>query len=636
MSVIVKYKKSKEESHELVLPDDIVGAAEAYLDAGLQPVPLHKGGAPVDGFTHSTIKAITHDDVAKWFSKAKGIALRCGTDGGGTIVFDLDCPEARELAPRLLPQTGLIWGRNADRAHYAYRLEPGVALLKQEFPKITKSTKALVEILGEGKTGTANLCTAPPSIKPNNGDPVTFASAKLPLPTISAADACKGGAMLATASFLLRHYPEKGSRHPYSVAAYGALWNAGWTRGDALTVNKAVSKAAGDEEDRSGDVHSAYDQGNAGGNVTGWPTFSEWLDDDAAAAEEVARRAGEQMKPNEPQIGLPGLLEAAVLPVAKWAKLDIPDPDPQVEGLIWAGTINMLFGREGTGKSLLGLYLGKCLSKGLPFFHFEVPKLRRVLYLDAETPMPMLKQRVNSIVPSPHPNFTLFSMRYWQGLGGPYLNFDNEEIRKLLGDYIAKHKPDLVIVDTATSFVQGTDINIPLGWQEPYAWMKEFAAQGRAFLWIGHEAKTKGSAGTPIGATYQLQQCDTVMHVEQPLQDMSSYTVTPKKVHFAKLPKPFSYELFEIDDGAPGLAPCDTVPKVDQLTRMILFKLADGWTGSGNALAKALGKAQSTVHKKLNSMKDKGLLIDFGGLEITSNGVGLAKKLGWKKTASDD
>ncbi|MDX1423134.1 MAG: AAA family ATPase [Kiloniellales bacterium] len=637
MSITLKHKKSNKEFKELVLPASIVGAAKAYLDNGFQPVPLHEKGKPTEGFEYSKIKCITKADVPKWFGKAKGIALRCGTHGGNLVVFDLDCPEAVELATKLLPYTGFIWGRHGQQSHYAYRLEPGVALLKQELPQSSKGAKALVEILGEFKTGTGNLCGAPPTKKADNGDIVEFASNMLPLPKISAEDAVRFGARLATACFLLRHYPEKGARNDYSVAACGALFHSNWSRDDTLAVIQVVSKATGDEENRTANVHSTYDKGEAGDKVTGWPTFKEWLGDDADAAYEVALRVGDQQKPGKDDVNMAALLAHCDMTMAQWAMAEIPKAEPLIEGLIWAGTSSIIFGMEDLGKSLLAIYMAKCLSRGLPFFGMQVPKPRRVILIDAETPEEQFEARLAAnICNIKNENFSSISVKRYQRLGGPFLNLDDGSIRKLLSVHFDKVKPDLVILDTATALMQNPDIWLPKGWYAVYNWIREHGSRGCGFTWIAHEPKT--NPGAPIGATYQIQVADTTMRVTNARQDEGRRKVTPKKVHFAEKPKPFWYEIVKSPNGQPRIV--ESAPpsgastndkKMPPLKKKVLVHLfSHGWPGNLAKFASLSGVSKSTVADWLNRMAEKDgwtLKTDDGGWALTGAGKAEAEKL---------
>jgi hypothetical protein len=93
--------------------------AQKYLDMGLQPVPLGLGGKfPMWGHWATT------QYVPMDFMNACNIGLKLGRAGGNLVDIDLDSLAAVELAPKYLPETGLVSGRpGKPRSHWFYRSE---------------------------------------------------------------------------------------------------------------------------------------------------------------------------------------------------------------------------------------------------------------------------------------------------------------------------------------------------------------------------------------------------------------------------------------------------------------------------------------------------------------------------------
>jgi hypothetical protein len=64
--------------------------------------------------------------------------------------------------------------------------------------------------------------------------------------------------------------------------------------------------------------------------------------------------------------------------------LDLPKPEPVVEGLIYAGETALLAGRPKVGKSRLVAQMALDIARGAPFLNMMVPRPRRVLIVGLE------------------------------------------------------------------------------------------------------------------------------------------------------------------------------------------------------------------------------------------------------------
>jgi RecA-family ATPase len=135
--------------------------------------------------------------------------------------------------------------------------------------------------------------------------------------------------------------------------------------------------------------------------------------------------------------------------------LEEKEPSWVVEGIIPAGTIIMVAGDAGVGKSVMSLSEGLHIALGRPFLGHKTSQ-RRVLYFDEE----------NS-----RPDLGAYLQRIWSGMGQPAL----EEIKPFFriesfslgsptwpGDMesiIKEFAPGMVYIDTATSALSIIDEN---------------------------------------------------------------------------------------------------------------------------------------------------------------------------------
>src|SRR5260370_37328513 len=147
--------------------ETIAEKARAYRARGWAPLPLcARGKAPSVGDRWESFVA---SDVTV-FDGNVGVIL--GARSGGLGDIDIDCDEARLLAPLILPPTDAVFGRRScPRAHWVYLCAPPPEATKP-FPDTKKSADAkqmLVELRATGQT------MFPPSVHPS-GERVEWAS----------------------------------------------------------------------------------------------------------------------------------------------------------------------------------------------------------------------------------------------------------------------------------------------------------------------------------------------------------------------------------------------------------------------------------------------------------------------------
>jgi len=140
--------------------------------------------------------------------------------------------------------------------------------------------------------------------------------------------------------------------------------------------------------------------------------------------------------------------------LASWIKEPVTDPLWLVKDMIPRGSLVILAGEHGTGKSMLMYNMVMAIAGGLPFLGFPTVQTS-VLYFDQENGRPDSKR---------------YWQRTWRGLGcpdpdlwAPSLHFEwftlTEQWAKQMRTLAAEHKPGVIIVDTATPALRIKDEN---------------------------------------------------------------------------------------------------------------------------------------------------------------------------------
>ena len=160
-----------------------------------------------------------------------GVVL--GEASGGLVDIDLDDPIAVTIAPSLLPETPLVFGRASKRrSHYFYRTPDPVTYTKYR----DVGGGCLFELRGDGRQ-----TMIPPSIHPS-GEPIEFVTDELQPPsTVDLDQLQKACTLLAVTTLLVKHWPQRGTRHETYLALSGALILSGWQVDDIVSVVKIIA-----------------------------------------------------------------------------------------------------------------------------------------------------------------------------------------------------------------------------------------------------------------------------------------------------------------------------------------------------------------------------------------------------------
>jgi P4 family phage/plasmid primase-like protien len=198
--------------------------AQTYRKRGLATIPLRPGSkAPI----HDGWPELVTDDSTPF---PGNIGVKCGSPSGGMVDLDLDCDEARLLAPAVMPETGACFGRSsAPCAHWLYRCDPSPEATK----KWTGDNGVILEVRSDG-----GQTMFPPSVHPDTGETVEWHEDG-DLAPISAAALLRDAGTLAACSLLMQHWPEPEKRSRY--VAWGAMIGSLLRCGVAIeTVERVV------------------------------------------------------------------------------------------------------------------------------------------------------------------------------------------------------------------------------------------------------------------------------------------------------------------------------------------------------------------------------------------------------------
>ncbi|WP_324716431.1 bifunctional DNA primase/polymerase [Carboxydochorda subterranea] len=246
-------------------------AAKAYIRLGWRPIPYEAGtkGPKTKGWAKWKI---TENEIAERFHEGTNIGIVLGAASRGLVDIDLDCPEAVQAAPLLLPPTGAKFGQEGkEPGHWLYQCRPAPKNQRFQDPR-AESESTILEVRAEG------LQTMfPPSLHPN-GRRIVWAE-RTSVPAVDKSALVTAASRLAAAVLLGRHWAAPGGRHQASLALAGGLSRLGWDRDAIMDFMRAVCLIAGDGEadDRLRAVTSTLERDD-GEPTIGFKTLAEIID----------------------------------------------------------------------------------------------------------------------------------------------------------------------------------------------------------------------------------------------------------------------------------------------------------------------------------------------------------------------
>jgi len=324
-------------------------AAAEFIRHGWSPVPI-----PAGSKNPGTTGWQKGGYSVEQFAGVGNIGLLTGTRSNGLVDVDLDCPEAVRLAPYFLPPTNMMHGRRSKpRSHQWY-------VVKGTLPKTQQYEDSDGSMLVELRS-TGGQTVVPPSIH-ESGEAVERVSCGEPV-VIESLDLQRRVAHLAVASVLARHWPQKGSRHEFSLAVSGYLLNGGLNEDDVARIIEHTARVAGDEEasERVTDVGTTAECIEAGGAFTGGPTLARFAGKDVVRS--IGRWLGFKKSAMKERKGTPRE-QTSSSSIIRLEDVEAAPVEWLWQGYIPLGTLSLIDGDPGGGKTMLMIDLAGRVTTG--------------------------------------------------------------------------------------------------------------------------------------------------------------------------------------------------------------------------------------------------------------------------------
>ena len=233
-----------------------------YIGRGWNPVPVNYRAKKPSAGNGWQLRIIDASNAAHYFNGGQmNIGVKLGPSSHGLTDVDLDCEEARAIAPYILPRTGAIFGRASSRAaHRLYYTDLSVTADKAvlNFDDPTTGGRLLELRIG----GNSGVQTVFPGSIHEEGEPIAWEERGEPA-SVDGDALARRIHELAAYALIARYWPAPGlkARHNAALVVGGFLARAGKISQDIKLAAEAIARAADDSEWRNR-LEAAQDAAN--------------------------------------------------------------------------------------------------------------------------------------------------------------------------------------------------------------------------------------------------------------------------------------------------------------------------------------------------------------------------------------
>lgn len=549
------------------------------------------------------------------------------------VGIDIDCVEVVKFLLQWLPPSCVV-GRDGKHCSWMFYRTTADIASNMSFRDCDENGKPIGELGGIKVNAVVPL---PPSRHRKTqellvwvGDPEPAAIESQQF--VTSVRSCFAMALIA------RHWTGPKNRHSQTMALAGALLRIGYSVSQAIQAVRLLAELTNDQNiaDRLGEVKSTYKRYDDGEDISGLPKLVELLArtyDERIFLEKNLRAWFGVDKADESLGGVDfGTLQTANLSnyiVSLNELLEMPLPEQSCIVSPWFSTeaLIMLYAARGVGKTWVVLELAISVALGRDFLVWPVPKPRRVLLIDGEMPIAVLKDRLKKLLGAtevPSGLSILPSALLWRDDAG--LNISQSHHQQRIDQYLAKMTeqslaPDLIILDNLSSLSSGTDENSNSDLDQLLRWLVKLRCQGYSVLVVHHA----GKSGDQRGASRREDLLDTVIRLDQ-RESLGLSTVGGAcfELKFTKLrgehPDPMSLTVALITDDQGNLKWQHEEGQKMPAYMKIVQGIYEYKPSSQSALAKQLGCTRQHISTQIKIGIEKGFL-NKDGLSLTPVGL---------------
>jgi putative DNA primase/helicase len=313
-----------------------------------------------------------------------------------------------------------------------------------------------------------------------------------------------------------------------------------------------------------------------------------------------------------------------VLTARELIALDVPEREFIIEPWLPCMGLAMIFAKRGMGKTYLALSMAIEIAKGQTKFlgHYNIPKARRVLYIDGELPLAELQSRMQNYCSTPPDNlFLLSSEQLFRN--GVSLNVHDKECQNEINMALKRleaqgRSPDLIVIDSLSTLSSGAEENDNTALDQLIKWLMELRHQGYSVLMLHHA----GKSGDQRGASRREDYLDTSIKLDSPDTDTphegAHFMLTFSKIR-GRHPQPDELDCkLEQNENKIFQWTIDAASNIPARV-VVLRKIFELKPKTQKDLAAILNRSKGSVSQHCSALR-KGCELSESGLDVTREG----------------
>ncbi len=303
----------------------------------------------------------------------------------------------------------------------------------------------------------------------------------------------------------------------------------------------------------------------------------------------------------------------AVLEDHQFVALSIPPKRAHLAPWLCEGSITLVVGWRGIGKTWFALFALDAVTRSVPFGPWKCETGAPCLYLDGEMAAADVMDRLNSIGTAGR-KFPLYiySDAHACEMGLPRANLGGEKWRQGMKGLLIERGVKLWVVDNIASLTPGMDENSKQEWDSVNRWLLDLRFAGISTVLLHHE----GKEGRQRGTSAREDNIDVSIALQKPAnytpEDGARFIVrfSKHRIRTRDLPLIADTE-FQVTEGNDLVT--YTWGDVRRQNKLEILRLSDQEIGVTD-IASALGVAKSYVTKIRQGAVKDGFLSKSGKL----------------------
>jgi RecA-family ATPase len=191
-----------------------------------------------------------------------------------------------------------------------------------------------------------------------------------------------------------------------------------------------------------------------------------------------------------------GLLQKGVLSIQEFQQVAIKPREKVLGCWFKQADLGYIYAARGVGKTWLSLQIAVCVAEGRSIHVWEVPKARKVLYVDGEMAMDDSQKRIRQLSRNAGGNLHILHHEQLFQATDQVLNLCSAEIQGTLTDYCSENSVEVLVLDNLSCLFSGVRENDADDWELILPWLLTLRRKGIAVIIVHHAGRNGLMRGT--------------------------------------------------------------------------------------------------------------------------------------------